>query len=103
MASKVEESIQRIKSKPNIGLIITDKDNKIIRSNYLESDAKKRELLRNCLPHLTQKARGIIRDLDPTSDLVFLRIQTKFNEFMVAPDKDHMLITVQSDGRLADK
>lgn len=103
MSGKVEETIQRIKSKPNIGLIITDRENKIIRSNYIGEDEQKSELLRNCLPHLTLKARGIIRDLDPTSDLVFLRIKTKHNEFMVAPDKEHMLITVQSDGRQNDK
>jgi dynein light chain roadblock-type len=29
----------------------------------------------------------MIRDLDPTNDLTFLRIKTKNDEIMVAPDK----------------
>ena len=44
---------------------------------------------------LAQKARSIVRDLDPSNDLTFLRIKTKQNEIMVAPDKDFMLIVVQ--------
>ena len=101
--SGVEESIQRIKSKPGIGLIITDKENKLLRSNFQGEHEKKAELLRNCLPQLTLKARSIIRDLDPTDDLVFLRIKTRSNEFMVAPDKDHMLVIVQTDPRFMEK
>ena len=41
-----------------------------------------------------------MRDLDPTNDLIFLRIKSKFNEIMVAPDKDFMLIVVQGKGIL---
>ena len=37
----------------------------------------------------------MIRDLDPTNDLTFLRIKTKQQEIMVTPDKDYMLIAIQ--------
>ena len=37
----------------------------------------------------------MIRDLDPTNDLTFLRIKTKQEEIMVTPDKDYMLIAIQ--------
>jgi dynein light chain roadblock-type len=37
----------------------------------------------------------MIRDLDPTNDLTFLRIKTRLDEIMVAPDKDYILIVVQ--------
>jgi dynein light chain roadblock-type len=33
------------------------------------------------------KAKSIIRDLDPTNDLTFLRIKSKNNEIMVAPGR----------------
>jgi len=39
-----------------------------------------------------------VRDIDPTNDLVFLRIKTKHEEIMVAPDKDFTLIVIQSKG-----
>lgn len=44
---------------------------------------------------LTKKAKSMIRDLDPTNDLTFLRIKTKQEEILVTPDKDYMLIAIQ--------
>lgn len=37
----------------------------------------------------------MIRDLDPTNDVTFLRIKTKQEEILVTPDKDYMLIAIQ--------
>eukprot|EP00106_Octopus_bimaculoides_P015698 XP_014783140.1 PREDICTED: dynein light chain roadblock-type 2-like [Octopus bimaculoides] len=45
---------------------------------------------------LTSKARSTVRDIDPSNDLTFLRIRSKKHEIMVAPDKDYLLIVVQS-------
>ena len=62
---------------------------------------------------LTDKARGVVRDLDPTNDLTFLRVRSKKHEIMIAPgkkliyideflrifliaDKEYMLIVVQN-------
>ncbi len=46
---------------------------------------------------LTKKAEDLVQDLDPTSGLVFLRIKTRGSEYMVAPDKEFYLISVQVD------
>lgn len=43
---------------------------------------------------MAAKARSTVRDLDENNDLIFLRIKSKNNEIMVAPDKDFMLIVV---------
>lgn len=45
------------------------------------------ELLAKSIPALTEKARNVIRDLDPQNDLVFMKVKTKYNEIMVAPGK----------------
>ena len=100
--SEVEETISRIKSHKSIeGLLITDKDKKTIRTNYTGEKLSEGDLLRSTIPLLTEKARNIIRDLDPTNDLTFLRIKTKGKEIMVAPDKEFMLITMQRHGKEA--
>lgn len=52
---------------------------------------------------LTKKAKSMIRDLDPTNDLSFLRIKTKNEEILVTPDKDYMLIAVQGPKAHKDK
>lgn len=36
---------------------------------------------------LADKARSVVRDLDPTNDLTFLRVRTKKHEIMLAPGK----------------
>jgi dynein light chain roadblock-type len=52
---------------------------------------------------LTKKAKSMIRDLDPTNDLSFLRIKTKNEEILVTPDKDYMLIAVQGPKAQKDR
>lgn len=48
------------------------------------------------ISQLSDKARSVIRDLDPSNDLTFLRIRSKKHEIMVAPDKEFILIVVQN-------
>jgi len=40
-----------------------------------------------------------VRDLDPTNDLTFLRVRTKKNEIMIAPEKDFTLMVIQNPGQ----
>jgi len=44
---------------------------------------------------LTSRGRSLIRELDPENDLIFLRVRTKQDEIMIAPDKEFMLIVIQ--------
>ena len=48
------------------------------------------------ISQLADKARSVVRDLDPTNDLTFLRIRSKKHEIMVAPDKDFLLLVIQN-------
>ena len=48
------------------------------------------------LSALAKQARNLVRDLDPSNDLTFLRVTCKKYEMMIAPDKDYFLIVVQS-------
>lgn len=49
------------------------------------------------------KAKSLVRDLDPTNDLAFLRIKTRNEEIMVTPDKDFMLIAIQQPKATKDR
>lgn len=48
------------------------------------------------MSQLSDKARSVVRDLDPSNDLTFLRVRSKKHEIMVAPDKDFLLIVIQN-------
>ncbi|KAI9577702.1 hypothetical protein GQX74_010889 [Glossina fuscipes] len=48
------------------------------------------------MSQLADKARSVVRDLDPSNDLTFLRVRSKKHEIMVAPDRDFILIVIQN-------
>uniref|UniRef100_A0A8D0W4T5 Dynein light chain roadblock-type 1 n=1 Tax=Sus scrofa TaxID=9823 RepID=A0A8D0W4T5_PIG len=50
----------------------------------------------NLMHSFILKARSTVREIDPQNDLTFLRIRSKKNEIMVAPDKDYFLIVIQN-------
>ncbi|KAL6037835.1 hypothetical protein STEG23_003233, partial [Scotinomys teguina] len=50
----------------------------------------------NLMHNFILKARSTVREIDPQNDLTFLRIRSKKNEIMVAPDKDYFLIVIQN-------
>jgi len=45
---------------------------------------------------LSERAKSIVRDLDPSNELTYLRIKSKKHEVLVAPEKDFILIVVQN-------
>lgn len=55
------------------------------------------------MSQLSDKARSVVRDLDPGNDLTFLRVRSKKHEIMVAPDKDFILIVIQNPSDWAEK
>ena len=50
------------------------------------------------LSQLAIHSRDLVRDLDPSNDLTFLRVSCKKFEMMIAPDKNYFLIVIQEPG-----
>lgn len=92
--SEVQDTIARIK-KCVKGIVIVNQDGNVVKNYYAEQSKREGDDIAKYIPLLAKKARSMIRDLDPTNDLTFLRIKTRNDEIMVAPDKDYMLIVVQ--------
>eukprot|EP00938_MAST-03A_sp_MAST-3A-sp1_P002256 g2256.t1 len=100
-SSVIEETMKRIQSHKGVeAILIVDNDGHVIQSNLKERSEEHAALL--C--QLTSKARSVVRTLDNTNDLTFLRIRSKKHEIMISPDKEHMLIVIQrSDGAASSK
>ena len=98
-------------------VIIVNKDGVPIRPSKGMDDQRSKQYASH-ITELTQKARAVIRDLDPKvialhsgcvfvssskclhniqNDLTFLRIRSQKHEIMVAPDRDFTLIVIQND------
>ncbi|NP_001177691.1 roadblock isoform X1 [Nasonia vitripennis] len=94
MAQEVEETMKRIQShKGVVGTIVVNTEGIPIKSTM---DNTTTVQYAGLISQLSDKARSVIRDLDPTNDLTFLRIRSKKHEIMVAPDKEFILIVVQN-------
>ena len=92
--SEVEQTLRRIEgNKSVIGTLVLDGKNKVIHSAFKGGELPK---LSEKLPPLIERARYMVRDLDPTNDLTFLRIRADTVEIMVAPGDDYTLIVVQN-------
>ncbi|CAE8594500.1 unnamed protein product, partial [Polarella glacialis] len=92
----VEETINRIKTHKGVsGIVIVSPEGVPIRSTL---DSKQSLQYSALISQLAAKARSVVRDLDPQNDLTFLRIRSKKQEIMVAPDRDYMLIVIQACG-----
>lgn len=48
------------------------------------------------ISNLTNKACSVIKDLDKTNELMFLRVRSRMHEVMVAPDRELMLVVIQN-------
>ncbi|XP_043269363.1 dynein light chain roadblock-type 2 [Venturia canescens] len=94
MAQEVEETMKRIQShKGVVGTIVVNSEGIPIKSTL---DNTTTVQYAGLISQLSDKARSVVRDLDPTNDLTFLRIRSKKHEIMVAPDKEFILIVVQN-------
>ncbi|XP_030387401.1 dynein light chain roadblock-type 2 [Scaptodrosophila lebanonensis] len=94
MSQEVEETLKRIQShKGVVGTIVVNNEGIPVKSTLDNTTTVQYAGLMN---QLADKARSVVRDLDPSNDLTFLRVRSKKHEIMVAPDKDFILIVIQN-------
>lgn len=92
--SDVEETLKRIQSQKNVaGVIVMDSSGRAIRST-LDDEATQQHCI--LLHQLCDKSKSVIRELDGSNDLTFLRLRTRKHEIMIAPDKDFLLAVIQN-------
>lgn len=92
--AEVEETLKRIQSQKGVqGIIIVNSEGIPVKSTLDNQSTAQYSAL---IHQLVVKARSTLRDIDPQNDLTFLRVRSKKNEIMIAPDKDYFLIVIQN-------
>jgi dynein light chain roadblock-type len=92
--SEVEETLKRVQSHKGVeGVIIMTADGVSIKSTLNPEDTEAYTAL---VSQLAIKASGVVRILDESDELAFLRVRSKKHEIMIAPDKDFVLIVIQN-------
>ena len=46
---------------------------------------------------MTMQAKSIVRDLDPTNNLTFLRLKSASHEVLVAPEENFIILVLQQN------
>lgn len=92
--TEIDETLKRIEgNKSVIGVLVLDSANRIIHQSLKSSEQSK---LGEKLPPLIERARSMIKDMDATNDLTFLRIDTDKIVILVTQEEDYTLIVVQN-------
>jgi len=94
MANEIDEYIKRLSNhKGVVGVLIINADGIPIKTTIENSVS----IQYACeMQLIIEKARGLIREMDNTNDLSFIRLRTKKHEVLVAPDKDYAMIVIQN-------
>jgi dynein light chain roadblock-type len=94
MSSEVEETLKRVQSHKGVkGVIIMTAEGVCIRTTMSPEETESYSAL---VSQLAMKAAGVVKVIDESDELAFLRVRSKKQEIMIAPDKDYILVVVQS-------
>jgi dynein light chain roadblock-type len=92
--SEVEQTLRRIEgNKTVMGTIVLDSENHVIHSMFKNGDPGR---FAEKMPVLIDRAQCLVRDLDTSNGLTFLRIRAEKTEIMAAPGDDYTLIVICS-------
>ncbi|XP_065171335.1 dynein light chain roadblock-type 2-like [Atheta coriaria] len=93
MANEIEETLKRLQSHEGVeGIIVINSEGIAIKSTM---DNTVTVQYAGLIGSLAEKSRSVVRDLDPSNDLVFIRVRSRKHEIMVAPDREYILMVIQ--------
>ncbi|CAF4858630.1 unnamed protein product [Pieris macdunnoughi] len=94
VATEVEETIKRIQAHKGVmGVVIVNHEGIPIKTSL---DNATSVLYSGLISQLTEKARNVVREMDSTNELTFLRVRSRRHEILIAPDREFILIVIQN-------
>uniref|UniRef100_A0A0B6ZK16 Dynein light chain roadblock n=1 Tax=Arion vulgaris TaxID=1028688 RepID=A0A0B6ZK16_9EUPU len=95
MSQEIDETVKRIQAhKGVLGIIIINSDGIPIKSTL---DNTTSVHYASHIHSLVSKAHSVIKEIDSTNDLRFLRIRSKKHEILVAPEHEYCMIVIQKE------
>merc|ERR1712141_873154 len=92
--AELDEILKRITEIKNIaGVVVVNSEGITVKSTLENSLSVQYSVL---ISQLSERAKSIVRDLDPANELTYLRIKSRKHEILVAPEDDFILIVVQN-------
>ncbi|XP_003243092.1 dynein light chain roadblock-type 2-like [Acyrthosiphon pisum] len=88
-----EETLKRIQSQKDVFGVIVVKNNGDIITSTLDNRSSVSHAER--IMKLADNAKSCVRNLDPSNELIVLRMGTKKREVLVKPGKDFIMIVLR--------
>ncbi|XP_034667809.1 dynein light chain roadblock-type 2 [Drosophila subobscura] len=96
--SDVEATFDRLLKLPGVmGAILVNGEGRPIRTSM---DATSSHIFAGKMAPMVKMARAMVREVEPTDDLTYLRMRTLKSEILVAAENEHMIILVQDSNAL---
>ena len=93
IGGEMEDTLKRIQESKNVvGTMLINREGIPIRTSL---DTSVTAQYSGILSHLAERAIYAVKAMDPTNELQYLRMTTKKQEILVAPDDDFKLIVIQ--------
>ena len=94
MSGIIEETFNKVNTHKGIeGIILSDAEGVPIKSTFNEEE--KTYYYTTSASMFVKKCRNVVKELIE-EELTFIRIRTKLNEIMIAPEDNFILIVVQN-------
>ncbi len=93
--SEVEETIERIRVQDGVeNYVICNRQGQVLRRRQ-DMTPEQADQFATSMMALTVQARGVVRDMDPKNELMYLRVRARKQEIMVAFDTQFIVIVTQ--------
>eukprot|EP00758_Cryptobia_borreli_P017401 Tbor_TRINITY_DN6188_c1_g1::TRINITY_DN6188_c1_g1_i1::g.22241::m.22241/K10419/DYNLRB, DNCL2; dynein light chain roadblock-type len=95
--ANIEDLVKHITNQKGVeGFIIVSSEGIPIRHSFHENSRLLAVHYSALMQQLAQNVRGVVKTIEPTGDLVFLRVRSKKHEILVAPYDHYILIVIQA-------
>merc|ERR1719320_1133595 len=93
ISQEMTEIIRRIQETQNVmGVMVLNYEGFPVKSNL---DNTTTVQYGHMVAELAEKAKSIVRDLDPTNSLTFFRLKSTTHEVLVAPEEHFIILVLQ--------
>ncbi|CCW61270.1 unnamed protein product [Phytomonas sp. EM1] len=92
----IEELVKRITNHRGVrGFLIINSEGIPIRHSFTEASRELAVQYAALFQSLAIKAKSVVQEMDGSNELQFMRLRSKKNEIIVAPDNKYVLIVIQ--------
>lgn len=92
----IEELIKRITSHRGVrGFLILNNEGIAIRHSFTEASRELAVQYAALFQSLAMKAKNVLQEIDSNNELQLIRLRSKKDEIIVAPDNKYMLVIIQ--------